>query len=97
VIGWLLDRTSRAGVAISCSLLGALTFLLIPFLRSEPAIPTAFAIIGATTFALYTCALTILGERFSGGMLVAGTAASHSLIQSDQLPESIWANRFATH
>jgi len=27
------------------------------------------------TFALSTCALTILGERFDGGMLITGTAS----------------------
>jgi MFS family permease len=75
LVGWLLDRTSRAGVAFGCGLLGAVVFLLIPFLHSEAAILVAFAVIGAATFALSTCALTILGERFEGGMLVAGTAS----------------------
>lgn len=75
LIGWLLDKTSRAGVTIGCGLLGAAAFLIIPLLQSEAAILAAFAIIGIATFALSTCALTILGERFEGGMLVAGTAS----------------------
>lgn len=75
LVGWLLDRTSRAGVAFGCGLLGAVAFLLIPFLHSEAAILVTFAVIGVATFALSTCALTILGERFEGGMLVAGTAS----------------------
>jgi hypothetical protein len=54
---------------------GAASFFAIPFLQSETAILIVFAIIGAATFALSTCALTILGERFQGGMLVAGTAS----------------------
>ncbi|MGV1949246.1 MFS transporter [Agrobacterium vitis] len=74
-VGWLLDRTSRTGVAFGCGLVGAVAFLLIPFLHSEPAILMTFAVIGVVTFALSTCALTILGERFEGGMLVAGTAS----------------------
>lgn len=75
VVGWLLDRTSRAGVTIGCGLVGAVAFLIIPFLWSEAAILIVFAVIGIATFALSTCALTILGERFDGGMLIAGTAS----------------------
>ncbi len=75
VVGWLLDRTSRAGVTIGCGLVGAVAFLIIPFLESQAAILAVFAVIGIATFALSTCALTILGERFDGGMLIAGTAS----------------------
>ncbi|WP_420973141.1 MFS transporter [Brucella ciceri] len=73
-VGWLLDKTSRAGVTIGCGLMGAVASLIIPFLQSQAAILLVFAVIGIATFALSTCALTILGERFSGGMLIAGTA-----------------------
>jgi len=75
VVGWLLDKISRTGVTISCSLLGAIAFLIIPFLQSQALILIVFAVIGIATFALSTCALTILGERFSGEMLIAGTAS----------------------
>lgn len=75
LVGWLLDKTSRARVTIGCSFVGAVAFLLIPFLQSEAAIMAVFAVIGIATFALSTCALTMLGERFEGGMLVAGTAS----------------------
>ena len=33
------------------------------------------AVMGTAIFPLYTCALTMLGERYSGSMLVAGSAA----------------------
>ncbi len=75
VVGWLLDKISRTGMTISCGLLGAIAFLIIPFLQSQALILIVFAIIGIATFALSTCALTILGERFNGGMLIAGTAS----------------------
>lgn len=75
VVGWLLDKFSRAGVTIGCGLSGALAFLIIPFLQSQTALLLIFAVIGIATFALNTCALTILGERFKGGMLIAGTAS----------------------
>ena len=44
-------------------------------LTSEIAILVSFAVMGAAVFSLYTCALTMLGERYSGAMLVAGSAA----------------------
>lgn len=75
LVGWLLDKTSRAGVTIGCGFLGATAFLIIPLLQAEAAIMAVFAILGVATFALSTCALTVLGERFEGGMLVAGTAS----------------------
>jgi hypothetical protein len=44
-------------------------------MTSEIAILSVFALMGTATFSLYTCALTMLGERHSGAMLVAGSAA----------------------
>lgn len=81
LVGWLLDRIPRASVACGCAFIGALGFFLIPFLQSEGAILIVYAIIGAVTFALSTCALSILGDRFGSGMLLAG-AASFSLAYS---------------
>ena len=74
LIGFLLDKVSRYVVVLGTSLVAACGFMIIPMLQSETLILTVFGIIGATTFALYTCALTILGERFHGGLLVAGCA-----------------------
>lgn len=61
-------------VALGCGLIAAFSFLSIPLLQSEPAILAVFALMGAASFALYTCALTLLGERYRGGLLVAGSA-----------------------
>ncbi|MGO4139473.1 MFS transporter [Rhizobium brockwellii] len=74
-IGWLLDRTSRIAVAICSSFVAGASYLAIPFMPSELGIISAFGVMGAANFALYTCALTMLGDRFSGGSLVAGSAA----------------------
>jgi predicted MFS family arabinose efflux permease len=57
------------------SLVAAVCFLIVPLLESQAAILVNFAIIGAASLGLYTSALTLLGERYSGGMLVAGSAA----------------------
>ena len=74
LVGLLLDRLSRPAVAVGCGLIAAFSFLSIPLLQSEPAILAVFALMGAASFALYTCALTLLGERYTGGLLVAGSA-----------------------
>lgn len=73
-VGALLDRWARLSVAVGAGLITAATFLLMPLLESETAILVAFAVLGAASFGLYTSALTLLGERYSGGLLVAGTA-----------------------
>jgi MFS family permease len=74
-IGLALDRLPRHGVAIAASLTAALGFLAIPFIEHPVLILIDYALMGGAAFSLYTCALTMLGETFRGGMLVAGSAA----------------------
>ena len=73
-VGWLLDKISRPAVAAAAAFVAAFSFLAIPLLEAEIAILSLFAVMGAATFSLYTCALTLLGERYTGGLLVAGSA-----------------------
>ena len=74
LVGVLLDKISRPLVATACAFVAAFSFLAIPYLDSQAAILAVFALMGAASFALYTCALTLLGERYTGGLLVAGSA-----------------------
>ena len=74
-IGVLLDKLPRERVALAAVSVAAASYLVVPWVRSEIAILSVFAIMGAATFSLYTCALTMLGERHGGAMLVAGSAA----------------------
>ncbi|HSS66491.1 MAG TPA: MFS transporter [Gammaproteobacteria bacterium] len=74
LIGMLLDKISRLSVGIASGYIAASSFMLIALLQSEPAILVVFALMGTASFALYTCALTLLGERYTGGLLVAGSA-----------------------
>ncbi len=74
LVGVLLDKISRPVVATACAFVAALSFMVIPYLQSQLAILAVCAILGAACFALYTCALTLLGERYTGGLLVAGSA-----------------------
>lgn len=74
-VGMVLDRFSRTGTSIACCLLTSACFLLLAVVTHEPVILALYALIGVCTLALYTCALTLLGERYSGGQLIAGSAA----------------------
>lgn len=74
-IGVALDRLPRRLVAIAAASIAAAGFLVLPLLTSPVAILIDFAIVGAGSFSLYTCALTLLGEQHRGSMLVAGSAA----------------------
>jgi len=75
IVGWLLDRVNRPAIAVAASVLTSASFLTIPFIESGAAFLVAFAILGAASFALYTCALTLLGERYAGDRLMTGSAA----------------------
>ncbi len=74
-IGVLLDKLPRECVALAAVGTAAFSYLILPSMTSQIAILGIFALMGVAVFSLYTCALTILGERYSGAMLVAGAAA----------------------
>ncbi len=74
LVGVLLDKMARPHVAIASSFIAAVSFMSIPLLTSEVMILAVFAVMGAACFALHTCAMTMLGERYTGGLLLAGTA-----------------------
>lgn len=74
-IGVLLDKLPRERVALAAVGVAAVSYLILPSMTSEIAILGIFALMGTAVFSLYTCALTMLGERYSGAMLVAGSAA----------------------
>ncbi|PYB77223.1 MULTISPECIES: MFS transporter [Rhizobium] len=73
-VGWLLDRLSRPVIAIAGSLIAAVAFLVLPLMTSPLTLLITISILGAASFSLYTAALTLLGERFRGGLLVSGSA-----------------------
>lgn len=75
LFGYLLDKLDRTTVALFAALIAAAGFLCLPLLTSEIAIFIDLALIGTASFGLYTAALTLLGAKYSGGMLVAGSAA----------------------
>ncbi|MCA1970537.1 MAG: MFS transporter [Rhizobium sp.] len=75
LVGWLLDRSSRKRVAVSSAALCGASFIALPFLSNQAPLLLAVSLLGAASFSLYTCALTLLGDKFRGGLLVSGAAA----------------------
>lgn len=75
LFGYLLDKFDRKTVALGAALVTAAGFLCLPFIASRTAIFIDLALVGTASFGLYTAALTLLGDKYSGGMLVAGSAA----------------------
>jgi MFS family permease len=74
-VGWLLDRYSRPAVIAGCALAAALGCALLPLsLYTPAALWPLLVILGGASFALYTGALTVLGEHFRGQLLLAGSA-----------------------
>lgn len=73
-IGWLLDRFPRRRVITGCTLVSALCCLALPASLESPWIlGILLLLLGGLAVGLYTGALTLLGERYSGDPLVAGT------------------------
>lgn len=74
-IGWLADRYDRRillGVLAAVTLVG---LLVLPLVAGGWAQWPVLVLVGATGYGLYTVALALLGDRFSGHQLIAGSAA----------------------
>ena len=75
-LGWLADRLNGYRVLAICSVVAILCGgAIVIFPRSYLIILPLLLILGGFTYGLYTIALTLLGERFSGNNLVAANAA----------------------
>ncbi|HKQ95196.1 MAG TPA: MFS transporter [Aestuariivirgaceae bacterium] len=73
-IGLIADKTSKQGTVKWCFAIAALCMLLIPFFIATPVIWPLVCLVGAANFGIYTVGLALLGDRFRGTDLVAGTA-----------------------
>jgi MFS family permease len=73
--GWLADRIGGRPVLVLGGLIGTAGSLLLPVLIGGPAFWALLFVWGGALIALYTLALVILGQRFTGRDLVAGNAA----------------------
>ena len=75
-LGWLADRTSRHAVMLVCTVTTLAGCALLPFaIRSNWMLWPLLFIWGGAAFGVYTVALAGLGDRYSGAMLLTGSAA----------------------
>lgn len=75
-LGWLADRVPRPRLMVACAAASAACAGLLPLAGEARALlwPLLFAW-GGVYYAIYALSLVLLGERFRGQLLVAGTAA----------------------
>lgn len=78
-IGWLADHMPKGRVMTGCFILCALGMLAVGPLVDTIWIWPLLPLIGAAGFGIYSVGLAMLGDRFSGRDLVAGTAAFSSM------------------
>lgn len=74
-IGLLADRWSRLGVTVLAAVITAVLALSMIWTIQSWLIWPVMLILGTTAYAIYTIALTILGDNFKGPDLIAGSAA----------------------
>ncbi len=74
-IGLLADRWSRIGVIVLSAVITAVLALSMIWTIQSWLIWPVMLILGTTAYAIYTIALTILGDNFKGPDLIAGSAA----------------------
>lgn len=74
-IGLLADKWSRLGVTVLAAVITAVLALSMIWTIQSWLIWPVMLILGTTAYAIYTIALTILGDNFKGPDLIAGSAA----------------------
>jgi MFS family permease len=74
-IGLLADKWSRFGVIVLSAIVTAFLAMSMIWAVNSWLIWPVMLVLGTTAFAIYTIALTILGDNFEGPDLIAGSAA----------------------
>jgi MFS family permease len=74
-IGWLADRWSRQGVLWIAAIATPLLAMSLPFVVTTPLLWPVALLLGTSAYAVYIIAMTVMGDRFRGSDLVAGSAA----------------------
>lgn len=74
-IGWLADRWSHLAVIVASAIVTAFLSVCLIWVITSWIIWPVILILGTSAFAIYTVALVILGDRFEGADLIAGSAA----------------------
>jgi MFS family permease len=74
-IGFLADKWSKLGVIVASSIVTAFLAIAMMWTIGSWLIWPVMLVLGTSAFAIYTVALTILGDHFQGSDLIAGSAA----------------------
>lgn len=76
-LGWLSDKTSRAAIYLGCGLVSLLIGLGLPLLIGYPALLwPSLVVLGAAAGGVYTLAIILIGQKFSGPDLVTANASA---------------------
>jgi MFS family permease len=90
-LGWLADRTSKRVVMAGCFVVCGGGMLVIQPLMDTIWIWPVLPVLGAAAFGIYSIGLAMLGDRFTGSDLVAGTTAFSSMWGLGALAGSVLA------
>jgi MFS family permease len=74
-VGWLADRWSHLGVIIGSAAVATIVSLSMIWAITSWLVWPLVIVLGTSAFAVYTVALVMLGDRFDGADLIAGSAA----------------------
>lgn len=74
-IGWIADRIPRRRVMLACAAVTISGAVLLPDAMGTPLMWPLLFFWGSSAFGVFTLALAELGDRFSGSLLLAGSAA----------------------
>jgi MFS family permease len=74
-LGWLADRTQPGRVLLFCAVIGVLGGVLLPQLQGSPLLWLLLFAWGGTITGMYTMALTMLGQKYTGLALASANAA----------------------
>ena len=90
-IGWLIDHKDRRKVMAGLGVVTLVLLLVLPLVAGTWVQWPVLFMVGATGYGIYTCALAILGDRYTGHQLIAGSSSFATMWGSGALAGSLIA------
>ncbi|MGI9513895.1 MAG: MFS transporter [Anderseniella sp.] len=90
-IGWLIDHRDRRSVLAGLGAATLALLLVLPLVAGTWIQWPVLFMVGATGYGIYTCALAILGDRYTGHQLIAGSSSFATMWGSGALAGSLIA------
>jgi len=76
-LGWLSDKLGRPGIYLGCGIIALLIGLALPLLmQTSTLLWPSLVILGAVAGGIYTLAIVLIGQSFSGADLVTANASA---------------------